>query len=57
MKRLQFLATALGLVLAPGVVGLDTGCVWGNALTAFDLDSERAPISVPCSGYQSLESD
>jgi bis(5'-nucleosyl)-tetraphosphatase (symmetrical) len=49
--------SALGLVLAPGVVGLDTGCVWGNALTAFDLDSERAPISVPCSGYQSLESD
>jgi bis(5'-nucleosyl)-tetraphosphatase (symmetrical) len=49
--------SALGLVLAPGVVGLDTGCVWGNALTALDLDSDRAPISLPCRGYQSLEGD
>lgn len=45
--------SALGLVLAPGLVGLDTGCVWGRALTAFDLDVERAPISVPCAGYRS----
>ncbi len=44
--------SALGLVLAPGVVGLDTGCVWGGALTAFDLDAERSPIAVPCGGYQ-----
>jgi len=49
--------SALGLVLSAGVVGLDTGCVWGNALTAFDLDSDRPPISIPCSGYQSLEAD
>ncbi len=49
--------SALGLVLAHGVVGLDTGCVWGNALTAFDLDTDRAPISLPCPGYQSLEGD
>jgi len=45
--------SALGLVLAPGLVGLDTGCVWGSALTAFDLDAERAPVSVPCAGYRS----
>jgi bis(5'-nucleosyl)-tetraphosphatase (symmetrical) len=44
--------SVLGLVLQPGVVGLDTGCVWGGALTALDLDSERAPIAVPCRGYQ-----
>ncbi len=44
--------SALGLVQRNGVVGLDTGCVWGNALTAFDLDSERPPVAVPCSGYQ-----
>ena len=49
--------SALGLVLEPGVVGLDTGCVWGSALTAFDLDAERPPISIPCGGYQSPGSE
>jgi bis(5'-nucleosyl)-tetraphosphatase (symmetrical) len=44
--------SALGLVQSHGVVGLDSGCVWGGALTAFDLDAARAPISVPCTGYQ-----
>lgn len=29
---------ALGLVLARGVVALDTGCVWGRALTCVRLD-------------------
>ena len=43
--------SALGLVLRPGVVGLDSGCVWGGALTALDLDAARAPVSVPCAGY------
>ena len=49
--------SALGLVLAPGLVGLDTGCVWGSVLTAYDLDTLRDPISTPCNGYQSLEND
>jgi bis(5'-nucleosyl)-tetraphosphatase (symmetrical) len=44
--------SALGLVQREGVVGLDTGCVWGGALTAFDLDRERAPSSVACAGHQ-----
>ena len=44
--------SALGFVNDHGVVGLDTGCVWGSALTAFDLDNEREPISLQCSGYQ-----
>jgi len=43
--------SALGYVDTHGVVGLDTGCVWGGALTALNLDSAR-PISVPCRGYQ-----
>jgi bis(5'-nucleosyl)-tetraphosphatase (symmetrical) len=29
---------ALGLHLAPGVAAIDTGCVWGQALTALRLD-------------------
>ena len=44
--------SALGLVQRHGVVGLDTGCVWGGALTAFDLDRERAPISLGCDAHQ-----
>jgi bis(5'-nucleosyl)-tetraphosphatase (symmetrical) len=50
--------SALGLVLEPGVIGLDTGCVWGNALTAYDLDEPgRPPICVPCGGYLSPDAD
>ncbi|MEP7246130.1 MAG: symmetrical bis(5'-nucleosyl)-tetraphosphatase [Gammaproteobacteria bacterium] len=48
--------SALGLVRSHGVVGLDTGCVWGGALTALDLDSPQAePVSTPCRGYKALE--
>ena len=48
--------SALGLILRQDVIGLDSGCVWGGALTAIDLDGNPAagaPICVPCSGYQS----
>jgi bis(5'-nucleosyl)-tetraphosphatase (symmetrical) len=44
--------SALGFVQRNGVVGLDSGCVWGGSLTAFDLDTERPPITVACGGYQ-----
>ena len=44
--------SALGIVQSHGVVGLDSGCVWGGALTALDLDAARPPVSVPCAGYQ-----
>jgi len=49
--------SALGLVQRPGLLGLDTGCVWGGELTAADLDSDRAPVSVPCAGYQRIGVD
>jgi len=49
--------SALGLMVRSDVVGLDSGCVWGGALTAVDLDADRAsgcvPVSVACNGYQS----
>lgn len=32
---------ALGLHLGPGHHALDSGCVWGGRLTAFDLDARR----------------
>ncbi|HTT02639.1 MAG TPA: symmetrical bis(5'-nucleosyl)-tetraphosphatase [Steroidobacteraceae bacterium] len=44
--------SALGYVNAHGVLGLDTGCVWGGALTAVNLDSDAPPVRLPCSGYQ-----
>jgi bis(5'-nucleosyl)-tetraphosphatase (symmetrical) len=44
--------SAQGFVQRNGVVGLDSGCVWGGSLTAIDLDSERPPVTVACGGYQ-----
>jgi bis(5'-nucleosyl)-tetraphosphatase (symmetrical) len=44
--------STLGLYRGHGVVGLDTGCVWGGRLTALDLDSDATPVSVPCGSYQ-----
>ncbi|HTW73979.1 MAG TPA: symmetrical bis(5'-nucleosyl)-tetraphosphatase [Steroidobacteraceae bacterium] len=39
--------SALGLYRAPGLLGLDTGCVWGGTLTAINLDEPAAtPRSV-----------
>jgi bis(5'-nucleosyl)-tetraphosphatase (symmetrical) len=46
--------SALGLVQRDGVVGLDSGCVWGGALTALDLDHGHAPVDVRCRGYQRI---
>ena len=44
--------SALGFVQRNGVVGLDSGCVWGGSLTALDLDVDQPPSTVACSGYQ-----
>ncbi|MEM1439026.1 MAG: symmetrical bis(5'-nucleosyl)-tetraphosphatase [Pseudomonadota bacterium] len=41
--------SALGYLRDHGVVGLDTGCVWGRALTALRVDvPDAAPVQVPC---------
>jgi bis(5'-nucleosyl)-tetraphosphatase (symmetrical) len=39
--------SSLGLYHAPGVYALDTGCVWGGALTALCLET-REIVSVQC---------
>ena len=49
--------SALGLVRAPGLLGLDTGCVWGGRLSAVDLDSERPVLAVPCAAHQGVGTD
>jgi bis(5'-nucleosyl)-tetraphosphatase (symmetrical) len=48
--------SALGFYRADDLVALDTGCVWGGALTALDLDSAQAPpVSVPSRQPRSIE--
>ncbi len=39
--------SALGLVVEPKVIALDTGCLWGGALTAIRLE-DRKIFQVPC---------
>lgn len=43
--------SALGLLLRPDLIGLDSGCVWGGKLTAICLDN-RALLEVDCPEYQ-----
>ena len=44
--------SALGLRLEPRLMALDTGCVWGGALSAVRIEDRRL-FQVPCGGYQS----
>jgi bis(5'-nucleosyl)-tetraphosphatase (symmetrical) len=41
--------SALGLVVRPDLMSLDSGCVWGRSLTAIRLEDRRI-FSVPCPG-------
>ena len=41
--------SALGYHAGDGVLGIDTGCVWGGRLCAVRLDQAQAPVFVPCS--------
>lgn len=43
--------SALGLKLTDRLAALDSGCVWGGALSALRLE-DRALFQVPCAGYQ-----
>ena len=45
--------STLGLVNRPGLLGLDTGCVWGGTLTAARVDGGRRElIQIPCLAAQ-----
>jgi bis(5'-nucleosyl)-tetraphosphatase (symmetrical) len=40
---------ALGLLRRADVTALDTGCAWGNRLTAVRLDAPGRAVNVRCS--------
>jgi bis(5'-nucleosyl)-tetraphosphatase (symmetrical) len=42
--------SALGFHQEDQVLALDSGCVWGGALTAVRLDAAAAPVSLRCRG-------
>lgn len=45
--------STLGLLRRPGLLALDTGCVWGGHLTAVDIDDPAAPpVQVACEACQ-----
>jgi bis(5'-nucleosyl)-tetraphosphatase (symmetrical) len=48
--------SALGLVDKSGVLGLDTGCVWGRQLTAVRLEDRRL-FSIDCPKASDLDPD
>jgi bis(5'-nucleosyl)-tetraphosphatase (symmetrical) len=43
--------SALGLVLRPNLIGVDSGCVWGGKLSAVCLD-DRSLLQVDCPEYR-----
>ena len=48
--------SALGLRIQTGLVALDTGCIWGGALSAVRVEDARL-YQVPCPGYQNQAGD
>lgn len=44
--------SSLGLYQGSGVIALDTGCLWGDQLTAMRLDGDHGIFSVDCPGHQ-----
>ena len=44
--------STLGLVRRKDLLALDTGCVWGGALTAVNLDTDGEPVQLACPSHQ-----
>lgn len=42
---------SLGYRKEPGILALDSGCVWGATLTAQRLDADTPPVSIACGGH------
>jgi bis(5'-nucleosyl)-tetraphosphatase (symmetrical) len=44
--------STLGFKRRRDLLALDTGCVWGGALTAVNLDVEAEPVQLTCANHQ-----
>jgi bis(5'-nucleosyl)-tetraphosphatase (symmetrical) len=44
--------STLGYRRRPDLLALDTGCVWGGALTAVNLDTDEPPVQLGCRDHQ-----
>ncbi|MFM7708950.1 MAG: symmetrical bis(5'-nucleosyl)-tetraphosphatase, partial [Gammaproteobacteria bacterium] len=44
--------STLGLIVREDLLALDTGCVWGGALTAVSLDEPARRWQVACAGHR-----
>jgi bis(5'-nucleosyl)-tetraphosphatase (symmetrical) len=44
--------STLGYRRRPDLLALDSGCVWGGALTAVNLDADEPPVQLACKGNQ-----
>jgi bis(5'-nucleosyl)-tetraphosphatase (symmetrical) len=44
--------STLGLKRRRDLLALDTGCVWGGALTAVNLDADEPPVQLGCNSHQ-----
>ena len=45
--------STLGFKRRRDLLALDTGCVWGGALTAVNLDADEPPVQLACSAIRS----
>lgn len=48
--------SALGLRIQPGLIALDSGCIWGGSLSAVRIDDRRV-FQVPCAGIRGTAGD
>jgi bis(5'-nucleosyl)-tetraphosphatase (symmetrical) len=43
--------STLGYRRRPDLLALDTGCIWGGALTAVNLDADEPPLQLACRSH------
>jgi bis(5'-nucleosyl)-tetraphosphatase (symmetrical) len=44
--------STLGYRRRPDLLAIDTGCIWGGALTAVNLETDEPPVQLGCRSHQ-----